>query len=65
MCRALYAPMHLLCLTDQNTLPMYKLYYSVLQTDHMLPIRIEDTEDQSKQLTTNDLNLFWQILKMQ
>ncbi len=36
MCRALYAPMRVLCLADQKKPAMDKLYYYVLQTDCML-----------------------------
>ncbi len=36
MCRALYAPMRVLRLADQQVPGMKKLYYFILQTDQML-----------------------------
>ncbi len=36
MGRALYTPMRLLCLADQKTPAMDKLYYYVLQTDQII-----------------------------
>jgi hypothetical protein len=45
MCRVLYAPMLVLCLADQKTPAMDKLYYYVLQTDRMLPKYLQDAEE--------------------
>ena len=47
MCRALYAPMHALCLADQKTPAMDKLYFYVLQTDAMLPKYLDSLESQT------------------
>jgi hypothetical protein len=44
MCRALYAPMRVLCLADQQVPGMKKLYYYVLQTDLMLLRWLPDAE---------------------
>ncbi len=44
MCRALYAPMRVLRLADQEVLGMEKLYYYVLQTDRMLLRWLPDAE---------------------
>jgi hypothetical protein len=44
MCRALYAPMHVLRLADQQVPGMEKLYYYVLQTDRMLLRWLLDAE---------------------
>ena len=57
MCRALYAPMRVLCLSDQKTPAMDKLYYYVLQTDRMLPKYLDDAEKLSKKFLTSD-NVF-------
>ena len=57
MCRALYAPMRVLCLSDQKTPAMDKLYYYVLQTDRMLPKYLDDAEKLSKNFLTSD-NVF-------
>ena len=53
VCRALYAPMRSLRLTDQKTPSMDKLYYFVLQTERMLPIWLEDAEYRIKRLLTD------------
>jgi hypothetical protein len=45
MCRALYAPMRVLCLADQKIPAMDKLYYYVLQTDRMLPKYLQDAKE--------------------
>jgi hypothetical protein len=44
MCHALYAPMRVLRLADQQVPGMKKLYYYVLQTDWMLLRRLPDAE---------------------
>ena len=44
MCRALYAPMRVLRLADQQVPGMEKLYYYVLQTDRMLLRWLPDAE---------------------
>jgi hypothetical protein len=44
MCHALYAPMRVLCLADQQVPGMEKLYYYVLQTDRMLLRWLPDAE---------------------
>ncbi len=44
MCRALYAPMRVLRLADQQVPGMEKLYYYVLQTDWMLLRWLPDAE---------------------
>jgi hypothetical protein len=44
MCRALYAPMRVLRLADQQIPGMEKLYYYVLQTDQMLLRWLPDTK---------------------
>ena len=45
MCRALYAPMQVLCLADQKMPAMDKLNYYVLQTDPMLTLYCKDAEE--------------------
>ncbi len=45
MCRALYAPMQVLCLADQKSPAMDKLNYYVLQTDRMLTLYCKDAEE--------------------
>ncbi len=44
MCRALYAPMRVLRLADQQVPGMEKLYYYILQTDRMLLRWLPDAE---------------------
>ncbi len=44
MCRALYAPMRVLRLADQQVPGMEKLYYYVLKTDQMLLRWLPDAE---------------------
>jgi hypothetical protein len=44
MCHALYAPMRVLSLADQQVPGMEKLYYHVLQTDRMLFRWLPDAE---------------------
>ncbi len=44
MCCALYSPMHVLRLADQQVPGMEKLYYYVLQTDRMLLRWLPDAE---------------------
>ena len=44
MCRALYAPIRLLRLTDQKSPAMDKLYFYVLQSEHMIEKQMEDAE---------------------
>jgi hypothetical protein len=44
MCCALYAPMRVLRLADQQVLGMEKLYYYILQTDWMLLRWLPDAE---------------------
>jgi len=44
MCRAMYAPMRVLRLADQQVPGMEKLYYYVLQTDRMLLKWLPDAE---------------------
>ena len=55
MCHAFYAPIRLLCIDDQNKLSMDKLYYSVLHTECMITIWLEEEGDQSKRLLTDGL----------
>ena len=55
MCRALYAPMHVLRLADQKTPAMDKLYFFVLQTDRMLPLWLGDAEEKEKTLLSGDV----------
>ncbi len=45
MCHALYAPMRVLCLANQKSAAMDKLYYYALQTDRMLQKYITDAEE--------------------
>ena len=46
MCHALYAPMRVtIHLADQKSPAMDKLYYYVLQTDHMLAMYCKDADD--------------------
>jgi hypothetical protein len=52
MCRALYAPMRVLCLADQKMPAMDKLNYYVLQTDRMLTLYCKDAEEPSDGLLT-------------
>jgi hypothetical protein len=52
MCRALYAPMQVLCLADQKSAAMDKLNYYVLQTDQMLVMHCEDAEEHGAGLPT-------------
>ena len=47
MCRSLYAPMLVLCLADQKSPAMDKLYFYVLQTDAMLPKYLGDLDKHS------------------
>jgi hypothetical protein len=47
LCRTLYAPMQVLCLADQKTPAMDKLYFYTLQTDIMLPKYLSELEKQS------------------
>ena len=58
MCWVLYAPMILLCIDDNKTPSMENIYYSVLKTERMLPIWLEDAEDWSKHLLTDGSNCF-------
>ena len=44
MCRALYAPMHLLRLANQKSPAMDKIYFYVLQSEHMIEKWMEDAE---------------------
>jgi hypothetical protein len=53
MCCALYAPMRVLCLPDQKTPAMDKLYYYVLQTDKMLPKYLQDAKEHATSFLTN------------
>ena len=52
LCRALYAPMRVLCLADQKTPAMDKLYFYTLQTDIMLPKYLGELEKQSNYFLT-------------
>ena len=54
MCRALYAPMRLLCLADQKIAAMDKVYYYVLQTDRMLPFWLDDAQKHAALLITDE-----------
>ena len=47
LCRALYAPMRVLCLADQKIPAMDKLYFYVLQTDEMLPKWLTELDSRS------------------
>jgi hypothetical protein len=53
MCRALYAPMRVLRLADQQVPCMEKLYYYVLQTDRMLLRWLPDAEIRVSALCRN------------
>jgi hypothetical protein len=53
MCRALYAPMRVLRLADQQTPAMDKLHYYVLQTDRMLEMYVADAEERGASLLTS------------
>ncbi len=50
--RALYAPMQVLCLADQKTPAMDKLFFYVLQTDSMLSKYVSDAEEHVRGLLT-------------
>jgi hypothetical protein len=50
MCRVLYAPMRVLCLADQQTVSMDKLYFYVLQTDPMLIKWLPDCKKKATEL---------------
>ncbi len=50
LCRALYAPMHVLCLADQKKSAMDKLYFYMLQTDLMLPKWLSELDGRSNTL---------------
>ena len=50
MCCVLYAPMRVLCLADQQTASMDKLYVYVLQTDRMLIKWLPDCKKKSTEL---------------
>jgi hypothetical protein len=52
MCRALYAPMQVLCLADQKSPAMDKLNYYVLQTDQMIAMYCKDAEARGVGLLT-------------
>jgi hypothetical protein len=52
MCRALYAPMQVLCLADQKLPAMDKLNYYVLQTDRMIAMYCKDAEARGVGLLT-------------
>ena len=46
----MYAPMHVIFLSEQKTPDMDKCLYFFLHTDHMLPKFLKDVEDQSNNL---------------
>ena len=50
ICRVLYVPMRVLCLADQQTALMDKLYFYVLQTDRILLKLLPDCEKKSTEL---------------
>ena len=52
LCRTLYAPMRVLCLADQKTPAMDKLYFYTLQTDIILPKYLDELEKQSNYFLT-------------
>jgi hypothetical protein len=52
MCRALYAPMRVLCLADQKSAAMDKLNYYVLQTNRMLAMFCKEAEERGAGLLT-------------
>jgi hypothetical protein len=52
LCHALYAPMRVLCLADQNTPAMDKLYFYMLQTDIMLPKWLGELDEHSSNFLT-------------
>ena len=52
ICRALYAPMRVLCLADQKSAAMDKLNYYVLQTDRMLAMYCKAAEERGAGLLT-------------
>ena len=51
MCRALYAPIRLLCLADQKVPAMDKLYFFVLQGECMIEKWIGDAEGKKDPLS--------------
>ncbi len=53
MCCALYAPMHVLHLPDQQVPGIEKLYYYILQTDRMLLRWLPDAEIRVSALLRN------------
>ena len=57
MCRALYAPMHVLRLADQKTPAMDKLYYYVLQADRMLLQYLKEAEEHVSSGALSDVTL--------
>ena len=50
MCHVLFAPMRVLCLSNQQTASMDKLYFYVLQTDRILLKWLPDCKNKSKEL---------------
>jgi hypothetical protein len=61
MCCALYAPMCVLCLADQNKPAMDKLYSYKLQTDCMLPKWLGEVEKSTSFLTPNMIATMGQV----
>ena len=54
LCRAIYAPMQILCLADQKIPAMDKLHSYVLQTDILLQKYLKMAEDDSGRLLEAD-----------
>ncbi len=52
MCHALCAPMRVLCLPDQKSPAIDKLFFYVLQTDQMLPKYVSDADECAQGLLT-------------
>jgi len=57
MCRALYAPMRVLCLADLKTPAMDKLYFYVLQADRMLLQYLKEAEEHVRKGAITELTL--------
>jgi len=57
MCRALYAPMRVLRLADLKTPAMDKLYFYVLQADHMLLQYLKEAEEHVRKGAITELTL--------
>ena len=54
LCHSLYAPMQILCLTDQQIPAMDKLHFYVLQTDKLPPKYLKMAEEDSCRILAMD-----------